>query len=54
MRGGELLSAATQVFVDSSMPVVNYYDAKGKVYKFNSDRDPDQIYSEVRQLFLDL
>lgn len=46
--------AFLQVFLDSSMPVVNHYDTKGKVYKFKSDRSPDDIYSEVRQLFLDL
>ena len=43
-----------QVFLDSSMPVVNHYDGIGKVYKFKSDRSADDIYSEVRQLFLDL
>ncbi len=43
-----------QVFLDSSMPVVNHYDGIGKVYKFKSDRSAEDIYSEVRQLFLDL
>ncbi len=43
-----------QVFVESSMPVVDHYDKLGKVYKFKSDRSPEGIYSEVRQLFLDL
>lgn len=36
------------------MPVVTHYDQLGKVYKFDSDRQPEAIYSEVRQLFLDL
>ena len=43
-----------QVFLESSMPVVDHYDKEGKVYKFKSDRSPEEIYSEVRQLFLDL
>ena len=36
------------------MPVVDHYDKQGKVYKFDSTRTPDQIYSQVRELFLDL
>ena len=36
------------------MPVVNHYDKRGKVYKFKSDRSAEDIYHEVRQLFLDL
>ena len=44
----------SQVFIESSMPVVDYYEQKGKVRRFNSDRDPKAIYAELRTLFLDL
>ena len=40
-----------QVFLDSSMPVVQHYEQLGKVRRFKSDRDPDVIYQEVRKLF---
>ena len=41
-----------QVFTDSSMPVVQHYEQLGKVRRFDSNRDPDGIYQEVRKLFL--
>lgn len=50
----ESIKKRFKVFLDSSMPVVDHYDKSGKVYKFKSDRSPEGIYSEVRQLFLDL
>ena len=40
-----------QVFLDSSMPVVQHYEELGKVRRFKSDRDPEEIYQEVRKLF---
>jgi len=40
------------VFRRDSMPVVEHYEALGKVRRFNADRSPDQIYGEVRKLFL--
>ena len=40
-----------QVFLDSSMPVVQHYEQLGKVRRFKSDRDPEVIYQEVRKLF---
>ena len=43
-----------QVFKESSMPVVNHYDEQKKVYKFDATRTADQVYSQVRELFLDL
>jgi len=50
----ESIKKRFKVFLESSMPVVDHYDKRGKVYKFKSDRSPEGIYSEVRQLFLDL
>lgn len=39
-----------QVFIESSMPIINFYDAKGRVRKINADRDPDEVYADVRPL----
>ena len=41
-----------QVFLESSMPVISHYERKGKVHKFHADRSPEDIYKEVRQLFV--
>ena len=41
-----------QVFLESSMPVISHYERKGKVHKFHADRLPEDIYKEVRQLFV--
>ena len=34
------------------MPVISHYEKKGKVHKFHADRLPEDIYKEVRQLFV--
>ena len=41
---------AVQVFIDSSMPIINFYDAKGRVRKIDADSDPEKVYAEVRPL----
>lgn len=40
-----------QVFLDQSMPIIEYYEKLGKVRRINADRNPDEIYEEVRKLF---
>lgn len=44
------LHCGVQVFMDSSMPIINYYDQRGKVRKINADRDPSEVYADVRPL----
>lgn len=46
--------AASQVFMDSSLPVIEHYRSKGKVREIHADRLPDDVYKEVRELFVDL
>ena len=48
-----LAPTPTQVFLDSTLPVVQHYEAGGKVARINADRDPADIYKEVRRLFLE-
>ena len=47
----ETIAKRFRVFVESSVPVVDYYDKKGKVAKINADRDPDEVYTEVKTVF---
>ena len=39
-----------QVFIESSMPIINFYDAKGRVRKIDADRCPEEVYADVRPL----
>ena len=43
-----------QVFIESSLPVIQHYEREGRVARINADRDAAQIYTEVRRLFLEL
>ena len=44
--------AVTQVFLESSLPVIDHYEARGKVRRINANRSADEVYEEVRKLFL--
>ena len=39
-----------QVFLESSMPIISFYDAKGRVRKIDADRGPEEVYADVRPL----
>jgi UMP-CMP kinase len=41
------------VFLDQSLPVVAHYEAQGKVARIAADREPDEVYKEVRRTFLE-
>lgn len=43
-----------QVFIESTVPVVAHYEQQGKVARINADRGADDIYKEVRRLFLEM
>ena len=32
------------------MPIIKYYDQRGKVRKIHADRDPNEVYADVRPL----
>ncbi len=32
------------------MPIINFYEQKGKVRKINADRSPDEVYADVQPL----
>lgn len=46
-----LLQQCMQVFLDSSIPVVNHYEKLGKLRRIRADRDQADIYADVRKLF---
>lgn len=49
----ETIQKRFRVFRENSLPVVDFYDTKGKVYKISATRPVEDVYSDVRRLFLD-
>lgn len=49
----ETIRKRFKVFLDSTVPVVEHYEQQGKVARINADRGADDIYKEVRRLFLE-
>jgi UMP-CMP kinase len=49
----ETIRKRFRVFIESSMPVIEYYEKEGKVARITADRDPEEIYKEVRRNFVE-
>ncbi len=49
----ETIRKRFRVFIESSMPVIEYYEKEGKVARITADRDPEEIYKEVRRSFVE-
>lgn len=47
----ETIKKRFRVFVESSLPVVEHYEKKGKVARIDADRDPEAVYADVRRVF---
>ena len=47
----ETIKKRFRVFVESSVPVVEYYEKKGKVAKIDADRGPEEVYADVKRVF---
>lgn len=48
----ESIKKRFRVFLDSSMPVINHYEGKGKVRRFDATPPPEEVFKKVRQLFV--
>lgn len=49
----ETIRKRFRVFLEQSMPVVEYYEKLGRVARISADRDPEDIYKEVRRAFVE-
>ncbi|TKY66264.1 UMP-CMP kinase 3 [Spatholobus suberectus] len=47
----ETIRKRFKVFMESSLPVIAYYDAKGKVYKIDAARPVEEIFESVKTIF---
>ena len=45
----ESIKKRFQTFVETSMPVVDYFEKEGKVVKVAATKGPDEIYEEVKK-----
>ena len=45
----ESITKRFRTFVDTSMPVVDYFDQRGKVVKVDASPGPDQVYAVVQE-----
>ena len=45
----ESIKKRFKTFVETSMPVVDYFEKKGKVVKIMATEGPDKIYEEVKK-----
>lgn len=48
-----LSACHAQVFMDSTLPIIEHYKARGKVREIKADRSPDEVYHDVRPLFVE-
>jgi len=47
----ETVKKRFKVFVDSTLPVVAYYESKGKLRKINAAKPSDEVFEAVKDLF---
>lgn len=47
----ETIRKRFKVFLDSSLPVVEYYDAKGKVRKIDAGKPVEEVFEAVKSVF---
>lgn len=47
----ESIKKRFRTFVETSMPVVDEFESKGKVVKVSAERDPDDVYADVKKEF---
>ena len=40
--------------MDSTLPIITFYEARGRVRRINADRSPQDVYADVRKLFCDM
>jgi len=50
----ESIKKRFNTYKDQTMPIIHYYDKKGKVAKIDADRDEDQIWKDVVSHFKQL
>ncbi|KAL9385242.1 hypothetical protein Peur_022252 [Populus x canadensis] len=50
----ETIGKRLKVYFESTLPVINYYDSKGKVRKIDAQRSIDEVFEDVKSVFAKL
>ncbi|KAF8110784.1 hypothetical protein N665_0079s0098 [Sinapis alba] len=50
----ETIKKRFKVFVDSTLPIVSYYESKGKLRKINAAKPSQEVFEEVKDVFASL
>ena len=40
-----------ETYMNATMPIVNFYDEKDLVKKVGAEKEPDQVFEDVKPLF---
>ncbi|KAH0984371.1 hypothetical protein GBA52_011548 [Prunus armeniaca] len=43
-----------KVYFECTLPVINYYSAKGKVRKIDAERSPEEVFEAIKDIFFEL
>lgn len=49
----ESIKKRFKTFIETSMPVVDYFDGQGRVVKVSAVPGPEEVYREVKRRFLE-
>ncbi|KAF3324805.1 Uridylate kinase [Carex littledalei] len=47
----ETIKKRFKVFIESTLPVVTYYEQRGKVRKVNAAKPPEEIFKDIKAIF---
>ncbi|XP_078173419.1 UMP-CMP kinase 3-like isoform X2 [Carex rostrata] len=47
----ETIKKRFKVFTESTLPVVNYYEQRGKVRKVNAAKPPEEVFKDIKAIF---
>ncbi|XP_018491418.1 probable UMP-CMP kinase 1 isoform X2 [Raphanus sativus] len=47
----ETIKKRFKVFVESTLPIVSYYESKGKLRKINAAKPSEEVFEEVKNIF---
>jgi len=47
----ESITKRFRTFVETSMPVVDYFEKEGRVVKVDATKSPEEVYEHVREQF---
>uniref|UniRef100_H2YM60 Nucleoside-diphosphate kinase n=1 Tax=Ciona savignyi TaxID=51511 RepID=H2YM60_CIOSA len=50
----DTIRSRLKTFVDSTEPVIEYYNKLNKIRRVNSEQAPDEVFSEVQTIFQDI